>query len=427
MVQSKLCLGIRGFEIKELSYIGDIWGMNMLNWFKRQEFVIIPVGLMMVLVIGLSVFTIPVAALNLPTSCNDATNEVLWCGAATPQQVEADYIGGDGHNSAISIQNIYSAFDISSADINSMQATAVAGSVTKSGNVIVNGNIVATNALTAGRQSIPGSTAETYNGTTFYERPPSVSFLADSLTAFVVMTGNHFDFAILSSCGNPVVGTATTPLPTPVPTSPNYTITKTVSYSGSNQFLSDVQVAPNTLVIYKIVVTSTGTATVNNLVVKDTMPNDDTYNPNTFSINLSPASTSDANSFFNGGLDIGELAPGASDTFMYTAIAGANDNNPNCTNQTLPNVASIQANNLPEESSTAVVSLECPTPTPTTTSPSSTTPPTVTTTSTTPTPTPTQLVNTGPGDADTIAIFIGVSIVGAIGYGIYLRRKQFIK
>jgi len=315
-----------------------------------------------------------------------------------------------------------------------MPSTAVAGSVTKSGDVLVNGNIVATNALTAGRQSIPGSTTKTYNGTTFYERPPSVSFLVDSLSAFVVMTGNHFDFAILSSCGNPVVGVATTPLPTPtptptpVPTSPNYTITKTVSYSGSNQFSSDVQVAPNTLVIYKIVVSSTGTAAVNNLVVKDTMPNDDTYNPNTFSINLSPASTSQANSFFNGGLDIGQLAPGSSDTFMYTAIAGADDNNPNCTNQTLPNVASIQANSLPAESATAVVSLECPTPTPapTTTSPPSTTP-TITTTSTTPTPVPTQLVNTGPGDADTIAIFIGVSFVGSVGYGVYLRRKSITK
>jgi len=398
----------------------------MHGWFRNHVLAIFPIGLIGVLVAGLSLLAIPAAALSLPTSCNDSANEVLWCGAATPQQIEADYTNGDGHNSAASIQNIYSAFNISSADINNMQTTAVAGSVTKSGDVIVNGNVVATNALTAGRESIPGSTTKTYNGTTFYERPPSVSFLANSLTAFVVMSGRYFDFAILSSCGNPVVATTIAPPPTTPPPSPNYTIVKTVAAGGSNQFSSDVQVAPNTVVTYKVVVSSTGTGDVTNLVVKDTMPNDDIYNPNSFSINLNPEPDTEANSFFAGGLTIGTLTPGSSDTFLYSATVGANDNNTNCTNETLPNVTSMQASNLPTESSTAVVSIECPPPT----KPS--TPSSVVPTSTTPTITPassttvpTQLVNTGPGN--TIGIFIGVSLISAVGCSIFLRRKLIQK
>lgn len=393
--------------------------MIIPGWIQKYVLSIVPIGLTAILVTGLGLFAIPVAALTLSTSCNDALNEVIWCGAATPGQVAADYTNGDGHNSAASIQNIYSAFSITSANISNMQTNAVAGTVTKSGDVIVNGNIVATNALTAGRQSIPGSTVKTYNGTTFYERPPSVSFLSNSLDAFVVMSAGRFDFAILSSCGNPVVGTATPP--PPPTTSPNYTILKTVAVKGSNQFSSDVQVSPNSVVVYKVVVSSTGTAGVTNLIVKDTMPNDDTYNPSSFSINSQAEPDTEASSFFGSGLSLGTLPAGSSDTFLYSATVGANDNNANCVNETLPNVSSMQASNLPAESSTATVSIEC-TPPPIQKTP----PPVVVTTVTSPpstpsTPVSTQLVNTGPGN--TIGVFVGVSLAGAAGYSLLLRRK----
>lgn len=406
----------------------------MAHKINRKILKFFPVGMAALLIVAIGSFSLQALALSLPTSCNDASNEVIWCGVATPAQLEYDYNHGDGHNSAVSIQNIYSYFGITAADISSMQTKAVAGSVTKSGDVLVNGKVVATNAITAGRQTIPGSTAVTYHGTTFYKRPPSVSFLANSLSAFVVMNNNRFSFAILSSCGNSIVATPIAPTPkpkpapTPKPTTPNYTITKQVALNGTNNYTNDVIVHPNTTVDYRVEIKSTGSADVTNLLAKDVMPSGDVYNQNSLTLNGKKESSSQAIDFFTSGLSLGTLAPNATDVFQYSAVAGANQNNSNCTNETLPNVASMQASNLPNENSTATVSVQC-VPIATFTTPKSTT--TTTTKTTTPTttttpaqaPAPSQLVNTGPGD--TIGVFIGVSAVGAIGYSVFQRRRAY--
>lgn len=142
-----------------------------------------------------------------PFNCD--TNSVVYCGAkATSDIINAYNNGQPNHRSAATIQNIYSKFGISSADIQSLGTTAVAGTVTKSGDVYVGSQLVATGALTAGRDNMAGSTKVTVNGTTFYTRPPSVSFQQNTLTAFVVMKNGQFQFAILSACGNPIVATA---------------------------------------------------------------------------------------------------------------------------------------------------------------------------------------------------------------------------
>lgn len=392
---------------------------------------------MAMLVVGVSAFVLPASAMSLPTSCNDATNEVIWCGAATPSQLIADYNHGTSHNSAASIENIYSYFHITPSDINNMMSTAVSGVVTKSGDVLVNGKVVAKDAITAGREMISGSFKAIHQGTVFYVRPPSVSFIPNSLNAFVVMKDGSFEFAILSSCGNPVgaVPVPVTPTPVPkkvvtpivVPTSPNYTIVKTVSVYGTNQFESHIIVYPNTKVEYRIVVTSTGTADVDNLLVKDILPNDDTYVPNSLVLNSKTETSPNVASFFGGGLFIGNLAPGNIDRFMFSAIAGSNQNNINCTDQTLPNVSSAQATSLPIESSTATVSIECVPSAVTIKQPKPITPISITTvtpptTPIAPTPLPTQLVNTGPGD--TIGIFLVVSLISAVGYSLFIRHKQ---
>jgi hypothetical protein len=138
-------------------------------------------------------------------------NAVMYGGAATVAELQQKYSDDS------SIAAIYAYFFIGPQTIANMTTTAVGGQVTKDGQVFVGGKVVATNALTAGRLNMPGSTQVTKNGVTFYVRPPSVSFAASSLNAFVVMNNGKFLFAILSSCGNPVAATPVTPTPTPVP------------------------------------------------------------------------------------------------------------------------------------------------------------------------------------------------------------------
>lgn len=168
------------------------------------------------------------ASVNLSGAAKDCDNNaVVYCGASTASELLSKY------NASSSVAQIYAHFGITAADVQALGSTAVAGSVTKSGDVLVGNTVVAKNALTAGRQNISGSTKVTENGVTFYTRTPSVSFRSSPIPAFVVMKDGVFKFAILGACGNPVIATATakppkTPPVTP-PTTPTPPVTTTVS------------------------------------------------------------------------------------------------------------------------------------------------------------------------------------------------------
>jgi hypothetical protein len=144
-----------------------------------------------------------------PRDCDD--NAMIRCGALTTEELAMKY-------QSSGVGPIYARFGITGKEVSDMNTTAVAGTVTKAGQVMVDGKVVATGAVTAGRQNMPGSTQDSSGGITFYQRPPSVSFASNSLPAFVVMENGKFSFAIIASCGNPVKATPVVqPAPTPTP------------------------------------------------------------------------------------------------------------------------------------------------------------------------------------------------------------------
>lgn len=149
-------------------------------------------------------------------------NAIMWCGAYSKDELLQKLSKGDGHNSAANIQGIFKAYSVDLAEINA----ATNGSVTKDGNVIVNGQTVATDAKSIGRQKIGDSVPQ--HGV--WLRPTSTSFKSPSLEAFVYMKDGVFQWAVIKSCGNvtiatpvakpkpkPVTPAAPTPTPTPTP------------------------------------------------------------------------------------------------------------------------------------------------------------------------------------------------------------------
>jgi hypothetical protein len=167
----------------------------------------------------------PVSALNLPTELRDKdSNAVMTGGALSTTELKNKY-------SNKGVSTIYTHFGISAAEVTAMSSTAVVGLVWDNGNVSVNGKVVATDAITAGRENISGSTKVTIGSVTFYKRSPKISFNRDALTSFVVMKDGVFQFAIIGACGNPVTATAIPKekpkpvAPTPKPTPPVTTTT----------------------------------------------------------------------------------------------------------------------------------------------------------------------------------------------------------
>lgn len=150
---------------------------------------------------------------NAHRDCDN--NAVMYCGAMSVGEFADKY----SHDPSARV--IYGFFGIQQADVNTMPTTVQAGRVTKDGRVMIGQRLVATQALTAGRQNIKGSTFMTKDGVNFYTRRPSVSFMTDSLDAYVVMVNNEFKFAIIAACGNPVIGLKVAapkpPVPAPTP------------------------------------------------------------------------------------------------------------------------------------------------------------------------------------------------------------------
>ena len=332
--------------------------MNILSIIKKFS----KTGIVAAVVLTTGLFQLPVSAaeINLggPQDCD--SNAVIYCGAQNTSQLIGRYNNGTSQNTKKSIQDIYSKFGISSAEVNTMTSTAVAGRVTRDGTVFVNTSsaAVATNAITAGRENIAGSTATSFNGTSFFTRPTSVSFRSEAIPAYIVMKNGVFQYAVLASCANPVTATPKTPpAQTPTPTAPKYTIEKTVAVRGSTTgFTKSVTVAPGTHVIYRINVASIGTEAAKNVVVKDVLPANVTY--------VAPTLIRDGvivnnTSIFEGGYIIPTLANGSTTVFQFEAIVGQPAANVSCVKESLTNTGTVTATSLPATSSTAVVNKEC--------------------------------------------------------------------
>lgn len=304
-----------------------------------------------------------VPVVNTP-NCDD--NAVMYCGATSVGSFQSKYANGDGNpykESLASMHNIYDWFGISSSDVSNMNKdgeTVVEGYVTDANNVYTgtptNNVLVATNALTAGRTNPYGSasTKRTENGTTFYTRPPKVSFENPALGAMVVMKNGVFQFAILHSCGNAVIGT---------PKTPNYTISKQVRTVGG-AYVSNVTVKAGTTVQYEIVVSSTGDIAVDGVTVRDSLPAGVTFTSGTLEANGKAVSASDASKFFGSGLSVGDMAKGTKVTYTFSAVAGANPSADTCKQETVNNEGYITAPGLPSKQSGATVTETCTPPPP---------------------------------------------------------------
>jgi hypothetical protein len=201
---------------------------------KRTYFAGIIIGLACVLSVPLlSLVKVHAEGVN----CD--ANAVVTGGVASVSALQQKYNNGTScvsggvtySNKAYSIQDIYHGFNIGPSDISGMGADTENGYVTRSGDVYAGGKLVATNAMTAGRQDYGGATTHHYGATTYYERTPNQGFAAGvtQLDALVVMKNGVFQFAIFNSCGNPVSATPV-PQPKPKPPTPTYSC---VSLTGA--------------------------------------------------------------------------------------------------------------------------------------------------------------------------------------------------
>lgn len=197
-----------------------------------------------------SLFAFVPAQAAIPRDCD--SNAIMRCGAETKAELTQKTTGD--------ITNIYAYYGIKKADFSLL----VEGTVYKDGRVTVGNTLVATGAISTGRQVIGSSKAVNAGGVTIYERPTSTSFNSASIPAFIKMTNGTFSYAVIKSCGNPTKATPTPKPPVPPKVmNPSIDIQKDVSKAIVNvgeQF------------VYTVKVKNIGDETLTNVGVLDKAP-----------------------------------------------------------------------------------------------------------------------------------------------------------
>jgi hypothetical protein len=183
--------------------------MSMIANITRRVGYLTGIGLIIATVFGSGI----AGADSQPRDAN--ANSVMYNGAYSKGEWLNKVASGDGIHSADDLQQIYYNQGRGITEANFISSATVDGTVFQDGHVEVGGATVAVNALSVGRNYVPGSTVSG----SIWQRPTQSVFLSGSIPAFVDMQGGVFHYAIIKSCGNPVSAVPTTkPTPTPIPT-----------------------------------------------------------------------------------------------------------------------------------------------------------------------------------------------------------------
>lgn len=154
-------------------------------------------------------------------------------------------------------------------------------------------------------------------------------------------------------------GTITFRVKAIAPTTTNYTVQKEVRKAGTSTFVESVAVNPGDKVNYRMVVTDTGSSTLNNVMLKDALPAGMTFVPGTVRImdsnNPGGAYVQNGDNLVTSGVNIGSFSAGSNAIVIFDATVKANDQLPTCGANTLTNTATVTPEGQTPKSDTAVV------------------------------------------------------------------------
>lgn len=139
-------------------------------------------------------------------------NAIMRCGFnGSP----ADFVAKVQAAANTDLPTIYSAYGLAPSQYAQFVTSARPGTAYKDGRIVVDGQVVGTNATSIGRMASyqgPGYFTQNIGGTNYYGNSNSRAFAADSIPVEVMFNAQGvMQFAVLTSCGNPTTSTPVTP------------------------------------------------------------------------------------------------------------------------------------------------------------------------------------------------------------------------
>lgn len=149
---------------------------------------------------------------GLASAADCDQNAIIYCGTGSAAQFISQVRKNDSKNGHHDLQAIYDHYGLEPADYDRFVSYSRPGTAYKDGRIVVDGQVVANDAQSIGRQSKSYSHSKVINGVTYYESRSQDVFKSDSIPVMVLFNSRGvMEFAVLTSCGNPIVGPRVTP------------------------------------------------------------------------------------------------------------------------------------------------------------------------------------------------------------------------
>lgn len=145
--------------------------------------------------------------------CDD--NAIMYCGTGSASSFISKVKANDDGHGHHDLQAVYANYGLVPSNYAQFASSARAGTAYKNGDIVVDGQTVATGAKSIGRlASYQGSGyfKTTINGVTYYGNTDSQAFASNSIPVMAFFDSKGvLLFAVLTSCGNPIYGNNVTP------------------------------------------------------------------------------------------------------------------------------------------------------------------------------------------------------------------------
>jgi len=242
-------------------------------------------------------------ALAVSRDCD--SNAVIYCGAYSKDELLKKIKNGDDKHS--DIKKLFGAIGIYDNDIASPRTYD--GVVKKDGTVWVGNSKVASGVYSSGRKNMASSTS--WSG--LYWRSPSVSFRSESIPAFVYMYEGKFQYAVIKSCGNPVLADLK-------PIKPALAMNLKVSNTTRDPVWRDSNKAqPGDTLKYQLYFKSTGPVTLEGATIKSTMPANTSFVSGSGKVKVGKKVFQVSENDIKGGTRVGDLVS-KQDGYLYFKV-----------------------------------------------------------------------------------------------------------
>lgn len=142
-------------------------------------------------------------------------NAIIYCGFSAASDFISTVRANDSRNGHHDLQTVYAAYGLEPTSYDKFVSSARPGTAYKDGRIVVDGQTVATNAKSIGRQAAAqgsGYFTQNIGGTNYYGNSNSVVFKSDSIPVMALFDSHgSLQFAVLTACGNPINGNNVNP------------------------------------------------------------------------------------------------------------------------------------------------------------------------------------------------------------------------